>query len=173
MGEYIGISENRLHHILGVARKAYSIAKNMGFSEEFARKCFMLGWIHDVGYEFVTDSPDHSIQSASLLDMLGDYIYPEGYRRDSIKPGIRVIIERSIRAIACHGSFVQDMTEEYKILNMADLQVDNEGNEVSVEERLEDIKERYGEYSKEYLDACEIAFRVGLTETNIARGKVC
>ena len=43
---YIGISENRLHHILGVARKAYKIAKDMGKDENFCRKCFMLGWIH-------------------------------------------------------------------------------------------------------------------------------
>ena len=27
---FIGISENRLHHIMGVARKAYKIAKDMG-----------------------------------------------------------------------------------------------------------------------------------------------
>lgn len=172
MGEYIGISENRLHHILGVARKAYSIAKDMGFSEEFARKCFMLGWLHDVGYEFSTKKVEHSIASAALVGLLGDYIFPEGFNESKpAKPGVNMVMERSIQAIFNHGSFTQSMTEEYKILNMADLQVDNEGNEVSVEERLEDIKERYGEYSKEYLDACEIAFRVGLTETNIARGK--
>ncbi len=39
----IGISEDRLHHIIGVARKAYSIAKEMGYDENFARRMWMIG----------------------------------------------------------------------------------------------------------------------------------
>ena len=36
MSEYIGISENKLRHILGVARKAYAVAKDRGHDEELA-----------------------------------------------------------------------------------------------------------------------------------------
>ena len=64
---YIGISENRIHHILGVARKAYKIAKDMGFEEDFCRRCFMLGWIHDVGYEFAEKQSEHPDISAEML----------------------------------------------------------------------------------------------------------
>jgi HD superfamily phosphodiesterase len=52
--QFIGISEDRLKHILGVSRKAYRIAKDRGHDEKFARKMFMAGWLHDVGYEFST-----------------------------------------------------------------------------------------------------------------------
>ena len=34
----MGISEDRLHHILGVARKAYKIALERGHDEAFAKK---------------------------------------------------------------------------------------------------------------------------------------
>lgn len=64
---YIGISEARLHHILGVARKSYKIAKEMGYDERFCRRCFMLGWIHDVGYEFSEKQSEHPNVSAELL----------------------------------------------------------------------------------------------------------
>ncbi len=41
MQDYIGISEDRLHHIYAVAKKAYNIAKERGHSEDFARQMFI------------------------------------------------------------------------------------------------------------------------------------
>lgn len=38
MENYIGISENKLHHILAVARQCYKIAKSENKSEEFCQK---------------------------------------------------------------------------------------------------------------------------------------
>ena len=35
MSKYIGISENKLKHSIGVARKCYQIAKNEGFDKGF------------------------------------------------------------------------------------------------------------------------------------------
>ena len=37
------------------------------------------------------------------------------------------------------------------ILNMADMQIDKYGNDVGYDKRIEDIKSRYGEYSKPYI----------------------
>ena len=67
MGKYIGISDNRLRHSIGVARKAYQIAKDMGKDEDFCRKMFMLGYIHDIGYEFSKTQSEHSAHRKSFL----------------------------------------------------------------------------------------------------------
>ena len=55
--EYIGITSNRLEHSIAVARKCYTLAKTeYEMSEEEARKMFLMGFIHDMGYEFTDDS---------------------------------------------------------------------------------------------------------------------
>jgi len=43
-----------------------------------------------------------------------------------------------------------------KKLNQADMQIDKSGNEVSYEERLEDIKQRYGINSIQYINSRKI-----------------
>lgn len=154
--KFIGISENRLHHILDVARKAYKIAKDMGFEEDFCRRCFMLGWIHDVGYEFAENQSEHPDISAKMLLLINE----DTVASDLKKPFYKAIKE--------HGKYPSEMTEEYRILNMEDMLVDSKGNEVTVSQRLEDIKNRYGEHSIQYLTACDICYRIGLTAINYA-----
>ena len=157
-GKYIGISENRLHHILGVARRAYAIAKERGHNEEFARKMFMAGWLHDVGYEFSEKQDQHPYESARLIRLAAEDGWHEPAR----------VLSSVEKAVKEHGRYTEKATEEYIILNMADMLTDPKGNKVSVMQRLDDIKERYGEYSDQYLTACDICFRIGLTACNMA-----
>ena len=171
---YIGISEDRLHHILGVARKAYKIAKDMGYDERFCRRCFMLGWLHDVGYEFSEKQAEHPDVSAELLWTLGDAFgvimeFPRD-KNGAISSSAPYNEEwvNALSAIRKHGAYTVNETAEWKILNMADMQVDDQGNEVDVSHRLENIKNRYGEHSDQYLTACDISYRIGLTATNLA-----
>ena len=153
---YIGISEDRLHHILGVARKSYSIAKEMNFDESFCRRMFMLGWMHDIGYEFSKTQSEHPDISSELLLALGDALSDK-------------LWADAVSAIKSHGRYTENETIEWKILNMADMQVDSKGKEVTVSQRLDDIKDRYGEYSDQYLTACDICYRIGLTAVNLAQ----
>ena len=153
--KYIGISEDRLHHILGVARKAYEIAKDMGYDECFCRRCFMLGWLHDVGYEFSEKQSEHSYVSEELLRSLSSEPCNKEWAN-------------ALSAIRKHGAYTENETAEWKILNMADMQIDSQGNEVNVSQRLEDIRNRYGEHSNQYLTACDICYRIGLTPINLA-----
>ena len=157
---YIGISENRLRHILGVSRKAYKIAKKMGYDEDFCRRCFMLGWLHDVGYEFSETQSEHPGVSAKMMLC----ITPE----DNASSDSRRLFYKAIKE---HGQYTSEMTVEYKILNMADMLVDSMGNEVTASQRLNDIRDRYGEYSDQYLTACDICYRIGLTALNLAPEK--
>ena len=150
MSKYIGISEDRLHHIIGVARKAYSIAKDMGYDELFCYKMFMIGWNHDVGYEFSKKQSEHPDISLEMVIQL-----TEGWTD-------------ACGAIEQHGRYTENKTPEWKILNMADMLIDSKGNEVTVEQRLDDIRNRYGEYSDQYLTACDICYQIGLTAVNIS-----
>ena len=49
-----------------------------------------------------------------------------------------------------------------QLLNTADLHTDGKGNIVTVQERLNDVKERYGERSFQYLDFFALAKNLDL-----------
>lgn len=156
--KYIGISEDRLHHLLGVARLAYQIALNRGHDEKFARKMFLLGWVHDIGYEFSEKNEQHPDIGVDMILSIIPYIALEDF-----------IHSETYQALRKHGKYiVSDMTEEWLIITQADLQVNYKGQTVDVTKRLQDIANRYGEYSDEYLTACDVAYRCGLTAVNLA-----
>ena len=124
----IKIDENRLHHILGVARECYNISRLLGYNEKFCQKMFMIGWNHDVGYEF-EEPKFHARKSGELIKLLGSYIYKD-----------------VLNSISNHGLKESKMvSEESQILNIADLLIDGKGNKVnSLQDRLEDIANRWG-----------------------------
>lgn len=151
---FVGISEDRLHHMLGVARRCYEVAKEMDMPEDFCRKMFAIGWNHDIGYEFSKVSSEHANISESLLKLLGI----TGNDKNS---------QKVLHAVRTHGNDTKTKSLEWKILNIADMTIDSRGNRVKVTERLDDIKSRYGSNSAEYEKACHITQMVGLTfETN-------
>lgn len=126
------INENRLHHILAVARKAYSLAKAFHYDEVFARKCFALGWNHDIGYEF--DPENHAEIGSNILSSFDDN-----------------------NAIRFHSIVPEQITLEWFILALADMTTSPTGKEVSLDERLQEIENRYGTnhiWYKHSLDIC-------------------
>lgn len=139
----IGISEDRLHHIIGVARECYNISKELGRPETFCRKMFTIGWNHDIGYEFVEDSKQHAGKSEDMLKLIG-------------LTGLDYDSQRTRHAIRSHGRTSRVNSMEWYILNKADMTIDNCGNKVTYEERLNNIKERYGEDSTEYKSSKEV-----------------
>lgn len=117
------ITENKLHHILGVARKAYQLAKDLGYNEKFARDMFVLGWTHDIAYEF--DDVHHQSLGAEMMAHFGidnEYTYE----------------------ISRHGIPQQDedIGVIYLILNCADLTTSPEGKPVTIDERIEEVGNR-------------------------------
>lgn len=128
------ITEDRLHHTIGVARKAYKVAKALGKDEEFARKMFALGWNHDIGYEF--DPINHENVGA---DILPNYKYAEFIRS--------------------HGLAPTQLTKEWIIINLADMTTSPTGEEISIEARLAEIESRYGKdhiWYKQSKEVCDI-----------------
>ena len=133
----IGISEDRLKHSIGVARKLYSMAAQRGWSQERAEEMFVLGLLHDMGYEFIDFQPNHAAYGGRIL-------YRCGYK--------------FAKEIALHGTNQSEyQSEELLMLNTADFLVSAKGEVVTAEERLSDIALRYGEESSQYAEAKSLA----------------
>ena len=124
------MDEDRLKHSLSVARKMVEIAKSKNLNEEDIRNCFVIGYNHDIGYEFAENKFNHNVIGGEILKNSNFKYWKEIYY---------------------HG----EIDIEYKslyldILNQADMQIDKYGNDVGYDKRLEDIKNRYGEDSEVY-----------------------
>lgn len=127
------IYDSKTKHMLTVARLMYRIALELGWGEDKAREMFLLGYIHDVGYEFAETSDMHPY--------LGFKISADsGYKYAAI--------------IGKHGCKMNEHTPpELILLNSADLQVDINGEYVGFDKRLKDIELRYGPNSKQAKNA--------------------
>ncbi len=124
------MDEDRIKHSIAVARKMVAIAKNKNLSEEEIKNCFVIGYNHDIGYEFTTNGINHNIIAGQIL------------KNNNFKYW---------REIYYHGEINTDYNSIYlTILNQADMQIDKYGNDVGYSKRLEDIKNRYHENSEIY-----------------------
>ena len=61
------MDENRLKHSIAVARKMVEIAKSKNFSNEDIQNCFVIGYNHDIGYEFTKNGINHNIIGGEIL----------------------------------------------------------------------------------------------------------
>lgn len=133
----IGFSNSRMMHSLSVARKMKFLAeKTIGFPHS-PKDMFLLGLIHDASYEFVCCQEDHEQRG-------GEILRDNGYKY--------------WREVYYHGNPDSEYcSRALTLLNYADMTTDQEGNDVSIEERLENIKERYGADSVQYLKAVRLS----------------
>ena len=125
------MDQERLKHSLAVARKMMEIAKSGDLSEEQIKECFIIGYNHDIGYEFANNGINHNIIGGEILKNNGFKYWREVYYHGEINPEYESIY--------------------LDILNQADMQIDKYGNDVGFDKRLEDIKNRYGEKSDVYV----------------------
>jgi hypothetical protein len=130
--EFIMIDNGRLIHSLAVARKMVEIGKEYSLNEDEIQDLFLLGFTHDIGYEYGNNS-NHAHIGGEILRR-NDYKY--------------------WKEVYYHGDTNLEYTSLFlKILNKADMQIDKYGNDVGYAKRLEDIKNRYGENSETYKNA--------------------
>jgi predicted hydrolase (HD superfamily) len=136
------IKEGRARHILGVARKCYDIAKEEfpERGEEYAEMMFLLGYLHDVGYEFDGEEP-HRVVGERMLRSIG-------------------ADEETVWLVRHHGEPEYKMTDESYILNKADLSIDTAGRPVTIEERVADKAKRKGSDSVVYKNAVKMAEKI-------------
>lgn len=121
---------DRLKHSIAVARKMVEIAKKLNLNEEEIKNCFIIGYNHDVEYEFTINGINHNIIGGELL------------KNSNFKYW---------REIYYHGEINNEYHSIYlDILNQTDMQIDKYGNDVGYDKRLEDVMNRYGEDSEVY-----------------------
>ena len=126
------IDNNRLNHSLAVAKKMIEIGKEYNLNDDELQDLFILGFNHDIGYEYGNNSK-HAHIGGEIL------------KRNNYKYW---------KEIYYHGDINAEYTSLFlKILNKADMQIDKYGNDVGYIKRLEDIKKRYGENSTTYKKA--------------------
>jgi len=133
-GEHL--DKDRLNHSLAVANKMVEIGKDLNLKENDLQDLFILGYNHDIGYDFCSHNKEHNIVGGEVLKNNGYKYWKEVYY---------------------HGNPNTEYNSLFlKILNMADMKIDKYGNDVGYEKRLEDIKSRYGEDSIHFINANKV-----------------
>jgi len=131
------ITEDRMKHCLEVANKMKHFASSRCEKYDNANEMFVLGFLHDVGYEFSDKQEDHAQNGGEILkEQRYKYwkeVYYHGYPQNEY------------------------ISKELALLNYADMTTGPRGENMSVDERIKDIKIRYGENSYQALAAKELA----------------
>lgn len=134
------MDDDRIKHNIAVARKMVEIAINKNLNEDEIKDCYIIGYNHDIGYEFANNKLEHNIVGGEILRNTGFKYWKEIYY---------------------HGEINIEYSSIYlDILNQADMQIDKFGNDVGYEKRLEDIKSRYGENSEVYNKCCMLVAEI-------------
>jgi predicted hydrolase (HD superfamily) len=135
------ITIDRMKHSLAVAKKMKELVstdpqKNMCSPED----AFVLGLLHDIGYEFSSEQKEHANNGGLLLKEQGYKYWKEVYY---------------------HG-IPQDEYDSplLRLLNYVDMITGPTGEYVTVEQRIEDIAERYGEGSWQTEEAQKLATKI-------------
>lgn len=134
------MDDDRIKHSLAVARKMKDIAKSMNLTEKEIEDCFIIGYNHDIGYEFTENGIGHNVVGGLILKDNGFKYWKEIYYHGEIAPNYNSLY--------------------LKVLNQADMQIDKYGKDVGYKKRLEDIKYRYGENSDVYLKCSKLIDRI-------------
>lgn len=131
-----GLSQSRRRHSTGVARVARHIAEQY-YDKPTAdpQALFMLGLVHDIGYAYCDHQSDHAQRGGDVLRDSGYQYWREVYH---------------------HGQITDYQSAELDILNGADMCVGPDGQVVQPEQRLRDIRQRYGPESDQHKQAQEV-----------------
>lgn len=125
------ITSNRWQHILGVARKAKILADKLKPNNvQYAEDMFLLGMLHDMGYEFMESNASHAYVGGQILKRNNYQFWSE---------------------VSLHGDeTVKNMSDELFILNCADMSTGPNGENFTFDERLEEIASRFGKDADAY-----------------------
>lgn len=134
----IGMDENRLRHCYGVGLKASELGRTLfGWSDEKCREMFVMGYLHDIGYQFAHDQVEHGELGGELLHSLGFTYWAE---------------------ILNHGDPDSDYkSDELLVLNLADMLTSKDGNPTTLSDRVVDIAKRYGVESEQFATAWKLS----------------
>ena len=119
-------SEDRKKHIYGVAElmKQYAIENNLG--QRKAEEYYVLGLLHDIGYEFLEPKDYEALHEKCG----GGLLKAQGYKY--------------WKEVYYHGKAnCKYRSKALDVLNWADMHIDSVGKYVSLDGRLEELSTRY------------------------------
>jgi len=134
-----GLSESRLQHIAGVARRAASACGALAIDE--AGLVVAAAWLHDVGYApGLADTGCHAIDGAQHLrrqgaadEVVGLVAYHSGAVYETAERGLDANLAK----------FSRPPGELLDLLTFADMTTNDNGRDISIESRLDGILDRY------------------------------
>jgi len=103
------MDEDRIKHSFAVARKMKQIAIDLGLNDEEINDCFVIGFIHDIGYEFATNKMEHNKIGGEILKRNNfkywKEIYYHGeteieYEQLPVKPETMEAVQEGMLAVA-------------------------------------------------------------------------
>lgn len=135
------ITENRLKHSHAVAIKMKELAEEKTFLFPVSPdEAFVLGMLHDIGYAFVDKQQEHANAGGIILKEQGYKYWQEVYY---------------------HGIAQTDYNSAMlKLLNYADMITGPDGRYMSIEDRINDIADRYGNDSWQVKEAIKLANQI-------------
>ena len=134
------LTADNLQHMLSVARKCYKLARAGDYSEEDARDVFLMGLLHDIGKEF-----NHDNHALTSYEMLKHFTESENF-------------EFYLNSIELHGQACEKCSTFQDMLNYADMTTMPDGSPTSLDNRLSEIKERYGSDSDVYHECVKLSY---------------
>lgn len=132
------ITDNRLKHSLAVATKMKIMVQTD--NEKYPvdpDEAFVLGMLHDIGYEFSQEQQEHANKGGLVLKKQGYKFWKEVYY---------------------HGIPQKEYDSPMlRLLNYVDMITGPTGEYMTIQERIDDIAERYGKGSWQEVEAIELA----------------
>lgn len=137
-GKFMKISDDRLFHIRAVAEYMF---KHAFIYDQNPNQMYLLGFLHDIGY--VCGDENHEQNGAKLLGE--DNKFSKIVAAHGMTPQ---------EYMDTNGITESEIPKELILLWEADMVINSHGAHAGFQERLKDVRERYGIDSKEY-NACK------------------
>lgn len=137
---------DRLKHSQSVARLMYQKCLEETNDNSLALDMFELGLLHDIGYSL----PNATAETHNVLG--GEYLSSLGYKY--------------AKEVSEHGTIPVLESYELRLLNTADMLVSSDGSLVTMERRLQQTIDRYGEDSMQVVNMKNMLYHLKSTPPN-------
>lgn len=148
LAEYLSPEENRYHHILGVVRNMKETLPKLDLNEEVKKELIQAAFLHDIGYSPKLNKNNfHPFDGAHFAQQAG---FP--------KPVIAAIlfhseayetVKETRSDLFPTYSLNHDLLDEQDrlfidLVTYCDVQTSPQGEKISLDERVQDVVNRYG-----------------------------
>ena len=137
-GSVMDVNISRLKHSYAVATKMReSVLLSSKIYSCSANDMYVLGMLHDIGYGLDEEQKNHAHIGGEILREQGYKLWKEIYYHGIVQ--------------------MEYMSQELRLLNHIDMTTGPDGEDMTIQERIDDIGLRYGKGSRQEKDAIKLA----------------